>query len=608
MCGIVGWVDFDRDLSQERFTLEEMTQTLRDRGPDAEGTWVSRHALFGHRRLAVVDIEGGRQPMVAETGIPDRPVVLTYSGEVYNYRELRAELRGYGHSFRTESDTEVVLRAYLQWGSDFVRRLNGMFAFALWDARHQRLLLVRDRLGVKPLYYHRYGAGVIFASEPKGILASGLFAPRIRLASLPVLFNPRMSLPGETPLEDLHEVRPGHLLVVSRGSVREECYWQLASDDHPDDEATTVRTVRELLEDIVDRQMTADVPQSTLLSGGLDSSAISALAARTKKDGDLLRTFSVDFSNAAADFTSTPLRPDRDAPYAELTARHIGSEHTAVTVDPDDFPSVHEATLRARDLPSLGQFDESIYLLFRAVRETSTVALSGEAADEIFGGYPWFQDERAVGSDTFPWLGDAPRLSDCLAPGLRERIRPEESERDRYRTLLAQVPRKHGESGIEARMREVLYLSMQGPLGYLLNRKDRMSMAVGLEVRVPFCDHRLIEYLWNVPWRMKVGDGREKSVLRAAVADLLPEPVLQRRKSAYPATFSPRYGERVRTQVDTLLADTDSPLRDHLDADRVRELAGYSGQTMAYASTAQMLTPLIEVNSWMRRYQVQVVE
>jgi asparagine synthase (glutamine-hydrolysing) len=248
----------------------------------------------------------------------------------------------------------------------------------------------------------------------------------------------------------------------------------------------------------------------------------------------------------------------------------VGTEHTEVVLDPARLHDAVPAALAARDLPSLGQFDASMYLLFEKIRERFTVALSGEAADEVFGGYPWFFAPETVWSDTFPWLGNGPRLTDCLAPDIRARVRPHDDEHDRYATLLARVPRFDGETGLEARMREVLYLSLQGPLTYLLDRKDRMSMAVGLEVRVPFCDHRLLEYVWNVPWKMKTADGREKSLLRSAVADLLPAEVLQRRKSAYPATFAPAYGEQVLTELDSLLSSPDSALAGLLDGSEGR--------------------------------------
>jgi asparagine synthase (glutamine-hydrolysing) len=578
--------------------------TLRLRGPDAAGVWLSPHAAIGHRRLVVLDPDGGQQPMTATRaeGLP--PVVLTYSGELYNYRDLRRELTSRGHRFTTRSDTEVVLRAYLEWGAGLVDRLAGMYAFGIWDAQREELLLVRDRLGVKPLYYHPRPSGILFGSEPKAILANPLFRARMPVEALPVLLNPRLAMPGETPLSGLRQVPPGHLVRVDRSGVHETPYWRLVSHEHTDDEPTTITTVRELLRHIVSEQLAADVPRCVLLSGGLDSSAITALAAAQLPGS--LSSYSMDFSGADTDFRPTPLRPEQDSPFARLAARHVGTEHTEVVLDPARLHDAVPAALAARDLPSLGQFDASMYLLFEKIRERFTVALSGEAADEVFGGYPWFFAPETVWSDTFPWLGNGPRLTDCLAPDIRARVRPHDDEHDRYATLLARVPRFDGETGLEARMREVLYLSLQGPLTYLLDRKDRMSMAVGLEVRVPFCDHRLLEYVWNVPWKMKTADGREKSLLRSAVADLLPAEVLQRRKSAYPATFAPAYGEQVLTELDSLLSSPDSALAGLLDVAAVRRLTRQRGPMMAVADTAHLLLPLIETDRWMRAYGVVV--
>ncbi|MEU1662951.1 asparagine synthase (glutamine-hydrolyzing) [Streptomyces sparsogenes] len=608
VCGLAGWLDFSRDIGKERAVVEAMTETLRARGPDDGGVWTGPHAGLGHRRLAVIDIRGGRQPMTAEVGPHREPVVLVYSGEIYNFRELRAELGRLGHRFATRSDTEVLLRAYLEWGAGCAERLRGMFAFAVWDSSREELLLVRDRLGVKPLYYAPRPDGVLFASEPKGVLAHPAFRPEVAREALTILLTPRLALPGETPLTGLYEVKPGHVVRCDRRGCHEYPYWRLVSRDHRDDVATTVDTVRGLLEEVVEQQLVADVPVSCMLSGGLDSSLLAALAARRaggRGEGPL-RTFSVGFVGDERDFRPTALRPERDAPYARLAAGHLGTDHVEVALDPAEVAGARHAALRARDLPTRGHFDASMHLLFRRLRGSSTVALSGEAADEVFGGYPWFHDPQVVWRDRFPWLGDAPRLADCLAPDVRAELRPREAEQDRYATLRARVPRLPGERGLDARMREVLFFSLHGPLAGLLDRKDRMSMAVGLEVRVPYCDHVLLEYVWNVPWHMKVCDGREKSLLRMAAADLLPPEVLTRPKTAYPALHDPAHEAAVRDAVLALPGDPGSPLGGLLDAARVREFAEGAGPTMTHAGTAHLLLPLLEVDRWLREYGLEI--
>lgn len=604
MCGIVGWLDYNQVLSARVDVVDRMTTTMCNRGPDEGGVWCSTHIALGHRRLAVIDIAGGKQPMTDPSGL----VALAYNGEIYNFQEIRAELRGRGHHFKSRSDSEVILRAYLEWGTSSVERLNGIFAFAIWDGRDDTVVLARDRMGVKPLYYHAYAGGILFASEPKAIMENPRFSPAIDLEVLPILFNPRLTMPGETPLHGLDEVLPGHVVTVSRLGLRQTVYWQLSSQEHVDDLPCTVATVRELLEDAVARQLVADVPVSCLLSGGLDSTAVAAIAARAMREtsGYELRSFCVDFLGDEEHFRPTVMRPDRDAPYAVLAAEHIGTNHATVELDTVSVLDAFPAARRARDLPSFGQFDSSMHLLFKEVRKQSTVALSAEAADEVFGGYPWFHDPRMVWRDTFPWLGDAPRTTDCLRPEIKDRIRPKEQEQDRYSALRAQVPKLPGESALDARMREVLYFNLKGPLACLLDRTDRMSMAVGLEVRVPFCDHRLVEYAWNVPWSMKNFGGQNKALLNMAVADLLPSSTLERRKSGYPGTHDPAHEAEFVAAMIRMIEDSDSPMAQLIDADSVRQLMASGSSTMTWMNSAHLLTPILETDIWMRQYHVQI--
>lgn len=601
MCGVTGWLDWSRDLRSEGGVVAAMTSVMACRGPDDQGMWLSARAAVGHRRLAVIDPAGGSQPMA------DSGVVLTYSGELYNFTELRVQLQGHGHRFATRSDTEVVLRAYLQWGEFCVERFNGMYAFAVWDSREERLLLARDRLGVKPLYYYPYADGVLFGSEPKALLANPLFRPRLGeegLAELFALFGGRT--PGHGVFQGLREVRPGTTVVADRAGVRSRRYWQLASRRHEDDAAGTVAAVREILADTVRRQLVADVPLCALVSGGVDSSAVASLAsdALAAQGAGELVTFAVDFADSARTFVADSNRPDRDAPYVAALVEHLGCKHTDVLLDTPDLLEIQALATRARDLPCLGDLDASLYLLFQAIAGRSTVALSGESADEVFGGYAWFHDPVATARPGFPWLMDDTGLANVLSEGLRERIRPAEYVADRYADALAEVPRLPGETGDDRRMREVSYLALTRFLPVLLDRKDRMSMAVGLEVRVPFCDHRLVEYAWNVPWGLKCPGGTPKGLLRQAVADRLPPLLARRPKSMFPVTPDPGYDAAVRRRAAELLSGG-SAVAPLLDPERVKALATGDSRRPPWMQR-MALAYLVQVDRWLREYSVEI--
>lgn len=565
MCGITGWATFHGDARTQAPVIKAMTATLTPRGPDAGGVWLGERAAIGHRRLAVIDLEGGVQPMTDRSDEP--ALVLGYSGEVYNHHELRAELRGRGHAFRTRSDTEVVLRAYAEWGEDVADHLEGMFAFAVWDERAQRLVLVRDRLGVKPLFWAVVDGGLAFASEPKALFAHPEIRPRVDADGLreaySLLFNT-----GPTVWSGVREVEPGGLLVLDRKGIRERRYWQLEADVHNDDRETTVERIRELVGTAARSQLEADVPLCSLLSGGIDSTVLTALLAdelRLREGaGARIRSYAVDYSDQAAQFTGDVLRTGHDTLYSIEAGAFIGTDHSTVVLDPRALldPEHRKAVVVARDSPiGVGDMDTSLYLLFGEIRKHSTVALSGEAADEVFGGYPWFHNPKALAAETFPWLlvtGDEAAMP--LNPELGLRIG--EFRDDTYRSALAAVPHLDGETPTEHRQREMQHLSLTRWLRQLLHRKDRLSMAQGLEVRVPYCDHRLVEYAFTTPWALKSFDGREKSLLRAAGTGLAPDSVLHRPKNHYPATHHPDYNRGLQDMA-----------RDALSVDQVRALA-----------------------------------
>ncbi|MET8682234.1 asparagine synthase (glutamine-hydrolyzing) [Streptomyces sp. NPDC004647] len=619
MCGLTGWVSYSRDLTQQAELASAMTETMECRGPDARGIWMSPRAILGHRRLAVIDIEGGKQPMPV-TGRDDGLPVITYTGEVYNYQELKEELIGLGHEFRTNSDTEVVLHAYLEWGEEFAQRLNGMYAFAIWDPRTEELLLVRDRMGVKPLFYYPTPDGVLFGSEPKAILAHPEAQAVVNAEGLAEIFA-ILKTPGHAVFRGMHEVVPATVVRFGRQGHSAREYWKLEARPHTDDLDTTVARIRELLEDIVERQLFADVKVGTLLSGGLDSSVVTALAAKIlSKHGvkQPIDAFSIDFKGHKERFKADTLWGDPDIPFAIEVAEHIGADHVnhvIVELRNGDIlePEVRDHVLRAQDLPvSTGDMEHSLYLLCKALKEQVTVALSGEASDEIFAGYTWFHDPEAVAGDTFPWhhpwskLGGMDTLNEI---GLWDRLGLTEYVKKRYNEALDEVPRLEGETGHEARMREISYLNISRWENFLLDRKDRLSMAASLEVRVPFTDHRLVEYVFNTPWAMKNYDGREKSLLRAATADLLPESVLERKKASYPSTQDEVYVRALREKVQDLLADG-APVQQIVPREAIQKLLdkpleSYRVRAGLWGVRAVM-ERLVEFNAWVTEYNVRV--
>ncbi|WP_328535449.1 asparagine synthase (glutamine-hydrolyzing) [Streptomyces sp. NBC_00344] len=610
MCGITGWVAYDRDVRDESATLDAMTETMSCRGPDDRGTWISGPVGLGHRRLAIIDLPGGRQPMTVET--PQGTVAIVYSGETYNFTELRRELAGRGHRFTTESDTEVVLHGYLEWGAGVAERLNGMYAFAVWDGRHRKLVMIRDRMGIKPFYYYPTPDGVLFGSEPKAILANPLARARVGLDGLRELFA-FVKTPGHAFWDGMHEIEPGTVVTLDHGGLRRHVYWSLETRAHLDDRETSIARVRELLEDIVERQLVSDVPRCILLSGGLDSSAMTALAARQLAgSGEAVRSFAVDFVGQTENFVADELRTTPDTPFVHDVARASGTDHQDIVLDSQALadPAVRAHMITARDMPmGFGDMDASLYLLFRAIREQSTVALSGESADEVFGGYLQFFDADARNADMFPWLVRFARHfgddADVLRPDLSKSLNLPSFIGDSYAGAVSGIARLTGESDFEYRMRKICHLHLTRFVRVLLDRKDRASMAVGLEVRVPFCDHRLVEYVYNTPWSLKSFDGREKSLLREATADVLPKSVYDRVKSPYPSTQDPEYAVALQRHAKELLASPSHRVFDIVDRARVRRAAGRELPQITQASR-RGLERTLDLALWLDLYKPEL--
>jgi len=611
MCGIAGWIDFKNNIREQQAIIQTMVNSLIPRGPDAEGIWSSPHALLGHRRLVVVDPVGGAQPMTRYGKGANYTIV--YNGELYNTLEIRRTLENCGYSFQTRnSDTEVLLTAYIEWGAACVHKFNGIFAFAIWDQEKEHLFMARDRVGVKPLFYINQGSKLIFASELKALLIHPEVEAEIDeegLAELLVMGPSRT--PGLGVFKGIAELRPGHSLTRDQQGLQIKRYWSLQSFPHREDLAATSCHLRELFEDTVRRQLVADVPVCTLLSGGLDSSAITAIAAQAYRERGLppLKTFSVDYVEDDKYYQPNSFETSADAPWARRVSEFWGTEHHAVFIHNHELADALLPSLEANDLPGMTDIDSSLYLFCREIRKEVVVALSGECADEILGGYPWFKQKDV---DSFPWIRMLNERTSYLSPELVQKIKPEEYNRERFREALTEVPYLEGESPAEARVRELFYLNITRFMPTLLDRKDRMSMAWGLEVRVPFSDHRLLEYIWNIPWAMKNHNGMSKGILRHALHGLLPDEVLYRNKSPYPKTHHPIYAEAVHTELRKVIENKDSPLLALINLKALQEVmdTGQSflklpwfGQLMG---DVQFMAYLLQINRWLLKYRVRI--
>lgn len=614
MCGIAGFADFETDVRKYERTINAMSDALKRRGPDEKGEYVAEHIALIHRRLAIVDIENGKQPMRRNTGGGE--YVLIYNGELYNTAELRRELTGLGYEFEGHSDTEILLLSYIEWGIGCLKKLNGIFAFAVYDKRDEKIVLARDGGGVKPLFYHYDEARntLVFGSEIKALLKHPDISSRVDKYGVAEVFliGPGRT-PGGTAFIDIDEIKPGHYAEFSRDGFYIKPFWELSAREHTDSADDTIEKVRYLVEDAVRRQLNSDVPLCTLLSGGLDSSIITKVASdKFKNESKTLNTYSVTYTDNEKYFTKSFYQPTGDDAFINIMSEFTGSNHTVVTLDNDEVGDALFDSTIARDLPGMADIESSMLLLFREIRKKFKVALSGECADEIFGGYPWYTNKEMLNAADFPWSGNT-EIKAGLINEKYTTFDPTEYVNSRYRETIASAPMTGYESGIDRRIKEVSVLNFKWFMQTLLDRKDRTSMYNGLEVRVPFCDLRIMEYVYNIPWEIKAYSGREKGLLRKAFSGILPDEIIYRKKSPYPKSHNPVYLNNVKAKVEKILADKNSPLLEIVDAKKLRELidteAGmfnkpWYGQLMNFP---QILGYMYMIDVWLREYNVDIV-
>jgi asparagine synthase (glutamine-hydrolysing) len=570
MCGIAGIWNLKSKQPIERVFLERMVASLHHRGPDDHGVYIANDVGLGHTRLSIVDLSGGHQPMCNEDG----SIWVVFNGEIYNHPELRADLEQKGHTFKTHSDTEVILHLYEEVGEDCVKAFNGQFAFALWDSRRRELLLARDRMGVRPLFYALHRGQLLFASEIKALFEHPSLPRRIDPIAIDQIFTMWFQLPPRTGFLGVSELPPGHTMTVSEQGTRIHRYWGMEfptfnesqhASSHPD--KWYADRLMELLDDAVRIRLRADVPVGSYLSGGLDSSVITALAKHRIKDH--LKTFSIRFEAAGFDETS----------FQSIVVNHLGTQHHPFLCRNADIGESFQAAVWYMERPVIRTAPVPMMLLAKGVREAGIkVVLTGEGADEILAGYDIFKEAKIrrfwaqnpqsrfrplLLRRLYPYLSGIQNqasayLTAFFGRGLEETTDPFYSHRPRWQTtsllkgLYSETMREmlNGYDPIdELRQQLPAEFSTWHPLsqaqyleaayllpGYILSSQgDRMAMAHSVEGRYPFLDHRVIEFAASIPPHLKLRRLREKHILREGTHHLLPETILNREKQPYRA-------------------------------------------------------------------------
>lgn len=604
MCGIAGILSSDIDLRQEKEMLWRVSDSLKMRGPDARGEYITRSVALIHRRLSVIDPEKGVQPMRFGK------YIIVYNGEIYNTDEIRRELRFHGYVFETDCDTEVVLKSFHLWQERCAEKLNGIFAFAIYNMDSEEVFLCRDRIGVKPLFYSKTKDLFAFASRTDTLLHVKGIEPVCDENGLNEIFmlGPAKTM-GKTYFQNIKEVKPGEYLYYKKGKLKSGVYWSLKASEFSDNCVQAQEHTHFLVTDAIKRQLVSDVPICTFLSGGLDSSIISKVAYDYMTDrGEILNTYSVDYKDNDKYFKSSVFQPNKDSDYINLISDYIDSDHHNIILNNTDVAdSLIESTF-ARGVPGFTDIDSSLLLFCREIVKKHKVALSGECADEIFGGYPWYHREEILFEETFPWSRTTDVRHSILKNGFLKHA--DEYVKNAYDETIASTDFLDTDSRLEKRMRQMFMLNMNWFMQTLLARKDAMSMQASLEVRVPFCDYRIVEYAYNMPWSIKSYNGREKGILRKAFENELPDIITWRKKSPYPKTFNPDYVQAVSKMALCVLEDKSCVLNEMINKSSIMLLIEnpdslsepWYGQLMR---GPQVLAYLVQIYAWIRRYNVQ---
>ena len=530
MCGILCLYNQQRNVLDDCGKFNKMLHLLDHRGPDDMRTYFDQHVLLGHCRLSIIDLKGGMQPL--EYTYQDITYRIIFNGEIYNMNELKKHLIDLGFHFYSQSDSEVLLVSFIAYKEKCLNMLDGIFSFVI--SYENKIFACRDHLGVKPLFYYLKDDDLVISSEIKAILMyiGKCVVDKTGIKELLGL-GPSLS-PGSTLYKDIYSLRPAHYLWFDGEHLMIERYWSLQKKAHLKSYEETVQDVRFLVNKSIQRQLLSDVPISCMLSGGLDSSIITAISSQYVNH---ISTYSIDYLDQDKYFQPYDYQLTKDSDYIDLMVNRYHSHHNNVVLSQKNLIIFLKQSLMARDAPGMADIDSSFLLFCKEIKRNHKVVLSGECADEIFGGYPWFYKKELYSLDSFPWIRDIDQRLELLNENIKK-LNIKEYVQSKYYQSLNEIDYLD-QSFYDTNKRKMIYLNIEWFMQTLLTRSDSQSMYNAVELRVPFASKEIVEYMYNVPWTYMFKDQQEKAVLRDAFKDFLPQEIYNRKKNPYPKTHSP---------------------------------------------------------------------
>lgn len=612
MSGFVGFINFNKDISKDKSILEKMNSVIFPKSTNECKYYIDKHIAFAHKDINLAKIPGN-QPLVQKYSFGTYVIML--NGNIYNKKDLQETLLSNNFIFDSSSDVEILLKSYIHYGKDVVYHLNGVYSFIIWDSQKNEVFLARDHFGVKSLFYTILDDCFIFSSEIKGLLAYPRVERVLDKQGISELFGIGPAhTPGLTVFKNIYELKPANFAIYNTSGLHTKQYWKLISKEHTDSFGKTCERIQFLLENSINNQLSSNGSVCTFLSGGLDSSIISKIASDYNNSNHLpiLDTFSVDYVDNDKNFVKSDFQPNSDNFYIDIMKKYLNTNHHKIIIDTPELANALKDAMIARDVPGMADIDSSLLLFCKNVKKDASIALTGECADEIFGGYPWFFRDDALKSQTFPWSISLNERQHLLNPSFSNKINLREYVDYRYNQSLDNVDILSSDSFETAEKRKISYLTLNWFMQTLLERSDKMAMYNNFEIRVPFCDYRIAEYVWNIPWEWKALKGREKGLLRYACKDLLPSEIIDRKKSPYPKTQNPNYLAKVKKMLSSIMADTNSPINDLLNRKYILDILETDGKTFKRPWFGQLMVGpqliayLCQVNMWLEMYQPKI--